>query len=375
MKAINVAYFSATMQKDQDGVARVLYHWIERFEKNNMHCIFFSPSLSIKKQANSRIYKVPSVPLPMRKTYRLALPGFFFKKKLDKFKPDLMHINCPDPSGTDAIAYARKHHIPIVATYHTHFTSYLKYYKMEMLEPFIWSYLRKLYNDCDRVYVPSIPVMKELKANGFRNLVYMPHGVESRSFNKSFRSESWRKELGLKGEIALLYVGRLVWEKDLDILAKAYNSLHKRKNVKFIIVGEGPIMDELKTMMPSAIFLGKLTGKNLATAYASSDIFVFPSTTETFGNVILEAMISGIPCVCANVGGPKGIIKDGFNGMLAKPHDAKDFEKKIVQLIKHPKQREKIADNGLEYANSQTWDKVCHKLFKDYRDVIKKKVK
>ncbi len=369
---MKVAYFAATMIKDQDGVARVIYHWIDYLKKNKIKNMFITGLNQKIKEENLYVHQVPSVKFHQGKDkIPIAIPGqVFFYKRVHRFRPDIIHVNSPCSLGFAAINYAKWNHIPVVATYHTHFPHYLKYWHVENFESMGWLYLKRFYNQCDEVYVPEKTIMEELKSHGFKRLKLLPHGIDNKIFNKKFRSQKWRKEQGIGDKVVVMYVGRLIWEKDINDLAKIYSYLKKDKRMAFVIVGDGSARKELEAMMPTAKFIGKLTGKALSTAYASGDIFVSPSTTETFGNVTIEAMASGLACVCANSGGPKGIIQDGITGFLAKPHDIKDFVNKISYLISHPKQRIEIAKKGFEYASTQTWDKICDELFKNYAEVI-----
>jgi glycosyltransferase involved in cell wall biosynthesis len=219
--------------------------------------------------------------------------------------------------------------------------------------------------------VPSQPILEELRSHGIANLQYVPHGVDSVLFNLSHKSNSWKSKLGIEGKSALLFVGRLVWEKDLKTLALAYQTLKKRRNdFALVLAGDGPIRQKLERMMPEAIFLGNQSGEELSTTYASSDIFVFPSTTETFGNVTLEAMASGLPPICANKGGASGFIRDGITGILARPRDPDDMAMKIEYLLDHPERRESIANEAFLYGHKQTWESSFDKILHSYAEMI-----
>lgn len=369
---LRVAYFVASMNPTQDGVSRVVYKWIECLKYRDIDCFFFTCTIP-ENRHKLKMHKVPGWEFPLYKDYKLALPTYnFFKKKISKFRPDIIHVNSPETLGHAALRYAEKNNIPVVATYHTHFTSYFKYYNMNMLEPLVWPYLRRFYNRCDKVYVPSKPMIKELKGHGLKKMEYLPHGVDMIAFNPKYRSIAWRKKNGVDKKIVILFVSRLVWFKDLRLFVDVYDRLKNNRNVAFVLVGKGPDQPELEKFMPKAKFLGHQTGTALSTAYASGDIFLFPSTTETFGNVVIEAMASGLPCVCANAGGPKGIICDGVTGYLSKPNNIDSFMKNINILLKNKKLRKKIADNGLEYARKQSWDNICDDLLKSYNDVIRR---
>ncbi len=374
---MKVAYFAGSMKPGHDGVTRVLYKMIEELNKRNIRNIFFSPIIPLENDRTTSMIEVPSVTFPLYKDYKLPLPlQSHIEKSLNLFKPDIIHINSPCPLGYAGVKYGQKHGIPVVATYHTHFASYAKYYNIKALEYFGWSYLKNLYNKCAKVYVPSKPIMEELSKHGFKTIDYLPHGVDTKIFNPAFKDPMWKENLGIGGKTVLLFTGRLVWEKDLATLAKTYKILtSKRDDLVFALAGNGPVKDELKRLMPKAVFLGQLSGKKLSTAYASSDIFVFPSTTETFGNVTVEAMASGITAVCAREGGAYGVINEGVNGLIAEPRDAADLAGNIELLADNSELRKKLSKNALSFARVQSWSSIFDRLFASYLEIINNNVR
>src|SRR3989344_7827121 len=167
MRKLKVAMFAGSMLPGHDGVTRVIYNWLRHASR--LEIMAFSPMIP-KQFADQRFYKVPSIKFPASTNYRLALPTYlFFKKRLDKFRPDIIHINSPCTLGYIAASYGNDNNIPVVATYHTHFTSYAKYYKMRLLEKLGWEYLRRVYGKCELVYVPSSPILRELGRHGIKN--------------------------------------------------------------------------------------------------------------------------------------------------------------------------------------------------------------
>jgi len=368
-----VAYFAGSMKPGHDGVTRVLYRLIDALVAEGIPNVFYSPIVPSPGGRSTEMVEVPSLTIPMYKDYRFAIPGQrHFESHLVSFAPDLIHINSPCPLGHAAVQFGLAHGVPVVATYHTHFPSYARYYNVRPLTFLGWNYMRRLYNNCQRVYVPSEPILRELAGKGMNTLKYLPHGVDTQAFHPHFRSRVWKDMVGIGRKAALLFVGRLVWEKDLATLAEAYALLAaKRDDAAFVIVGDGPIRDELRQMMPDAKFLGYRSGEELATVYASSDLFVFPSTTETFGNVTLEAMASGLTPVCVREGGASGVVQDGITGLLARPRDAADLAAKIEMLLDNPGMRSALADRALRFARLQTWNRIFGDLFEDYDEVLR----
>lgn len=370
---IKVAYFNGTMKPGQDGVTRVLFRLIDWLNEKNIDNIFIASQIPDANEQLTKFIEVPSFPVPFYKEYKLAYRSTrIFEKVLKEFNPDIIHINSPCSLGLAAIKYAKKNNIPVVATYHTHFPSYAKYYNIKQLEFISWNYLRKFYNKCDRVFVPSETIMNELIKHGFETTKYLPHGIDLNLFNKSFKSSGWKKSLNIQDKKVMLFVGRLVWEKDLFTLTEIYDHITGlRDDVVFVLVGDGPIRNELKKLMPKALFPGFKSGEELSKIYASSDLFVFPSTTETFGNVVLEAMASGIVPICSDEGGASSSIKNNYNGILCEAKNSFDFSKKIISLLNNPSELFRISNNCVSYANTQTWENIFSIQYQEYLDVIK----
>lgn len=370
---MRIAYFAGSMKPGHDGVTRVLYRMSDYLQEKQINHIFFSAITPPLEEQSVPMHRIPSVQFPLNNEYRVAVPGQRqIEEQLEAFRPDILHFNSPCSLGYAAIKYGKNHNIPVVATYHTHFASYARYYRVKMLERFSWSYFRNIYNSCEKLYVPSEPLVEELHTHRIANLECIPHGVDTNLFHPKHRNDLWKVDLGVGDKFVLFFAGRLVWEKDLKILAATYRLLKsKRNDIAFVIAGDGPARNELERMMPDAIFLGFQSGQNLSEAYASSDVFVFPSTTETFGNVTIEAMASGIPPVCADKGGASGIIKDGVTGFLTKPRDAEDMALKIELLLDHPERRAEIAKQAFLYGQEQTWERSFEKMLLSYDDVVR----
>ena len=306
---MKIAYFNASMNEQQDGVSRCVYRMIAGAIERGHEVIAVS-SACPEGAGPVRMVGVPSVVLPLQKGYRLAVPGYcHFTQPVRDFAPDLIHSNSPCTLGFAAIGYARRFGVPIVSTYHTHFPSYARYYNMRRFEDVAWSIMRAHYNGMDRTFVPTAPILDELAAHGIRRLQYMPNGYDSALFNPAASSTEWRRRFGGGDTPILLFLSRLVWEKDLRVLAEAYRALREQGcDFEMVVVGDGPARGEFAQLMPGAHFLGHLSGRALSEAYASSDIFVFPSTSS------LRAMRKSSPVLAT--GGAAGFsapLREGRN--------------------------------------------------------------
>lgn len=369
---MRVAYFIGTLKKE-DGVTIVLLALIREAKKRGIESIIITGWAEDASISPVPVICVPSVIFPLYKEYRLPLPGMRgFAKKLDEFRPDLIHLHSPDTIAWAGLKYAKKNKIPILATHHTDFMRYLAYYHLGFAKPAIWAIARELYNKLSLVTTPSFVTADDLRSHKIKKVMAIPWGVDFDRFNSSFRSQDWRKKiLDGKNGCILLCTCRLTWEKDLKTLAKAYNLLRqKRDDFKMVLAGDGPVRKELEEMMPGAVFLGHIESRALSEAYASSDILVFPSTTETFGNITIEALASGCVPVVADAGGSKTLVQDRKNGLLTRPKDSQDVFLKVNFLLDNQIERERMRETGLEFSKDFSWEKVFDKFLKIYRDLI-----
>lgn len=368
---MRIAYFCATLRAGQDGVTSVVQQMVQGALERGHQVLAIGASIPDGSQPFP-VFRVPSVVLPLQRAYRLALPGYrSFAPALRAFDPDILHINSPCTLGFSALKYARLLGLPIVGTYHTHFPAYPRYYHLARLEGLAWTLTRRLYNALDRTFVPTVPILRELQEHGLRRLQHLPNGVDLAAFNPSRRSALWRHRVGGSGKPVVLFVSRLVWEKDLRVLAEAYLALRgRRDDFQMVVVGDGHARADLEELMPGALFLGHQCGVALSESYASSDIFVFPSTTETFGLVTLEAMASGLAPVAARAGGAAAIIEEGKSGLLAEPRSAADLAAKVGWLLDHPDERRRLAHQALRRAGEFGWERPLRRLFASYQEVV-----
>jgi glycosyltransferase involved in cell wall biosynthesis len=277
-------------------------------------------------------------------------------------------ISTPGPIGLTALLAAKMLNLQTSGIYHTDFPQYIRILTEDsFLESVAWSYMHWFYGQLDTVFVNSEEYRQSWIKRGFDpgKLKIFPRGLDTELFNPERRDSAfWQKFGPTDGEVRLLYVGRVSREKDLDVLANAYRKLRQENvPVQLYVVGHGPYSDALAEALPDAFFTGYLRGKELAVAYASADIFVFPSTTDTFGNVIIEAQASGVPVIVSDSGGPKELVDENSNGLVTKSHDADDFARAIRALVADPALRQRMGNRARESVVNRTWPSAFRKFW------------
>ncbi len=270
-------------------------------------------------------------------------------------------ISTPGPLGLAALLAAKMLSLPTTSIYHTDFPQYVRILTDDsFLETLTWHYMQWFYGQCDTVFVNSRHYLQCWSDRGIPSdrLHILPRGLDLETFSPTRRNPSfWTSRGATPGELILLFVGRLSKEKDLDVLVKAYNILtqHTLSHFRLAFVGDGPYRQHLENELPDAIFTGYLSGIELATAYASADIFVFPSTTDTFGNVILEAHASGLPCIVSNEGGPAELVQHGHDGLITPAHNPNAFAKAIEQLLTTPHLLHTMRQAAVQAVRDRDW--------------------
>ncbi|MFT6867192.1 MAG: glycosyltransferase involved in cell wall biosynthesis [Cyclobacteriaceae bacterium] len=383
VKKIRIAFFADILEENVDGVTHTLYQIIKYAPKNQFDILFVTPHPPKKETIFPfKIVISPGLKNPFQTDYRIALPFLrrSIKQKLDKFKPQIIHFTTPSLLGQYALNYGKKNGIPVLTTYHSHFPAYIEYYfryiplsysvLFPILKKFLW-----VYPKCDLTLAPSVEMKEFLMENNVeeKKIRLWKRGVDRKEFNPEFKDPNWKEKNGITEAKTVLFVSRLVKEKEINTLAKVYKIFQERdRDVRFVVVGDGHDGAKLREKMPNAYFLGKQRGKTLSTVFASCDVFIFPSITETFGNVVLEALSSGLPVVTAQAGGPKDIVQDGVTGYHVRPKDPEEFYKKVNYLLQHQEEYEQLRTNAIAYAETQTWENVCGELYEIYREFVRK---
>ena len=374
-RAPRIALVTSSYNYIKDGVALTLNRLVGYMQSHGVEVRVFAPTAAEPAFAyQGTIVPVPSIALPGRPEYRLALglPASVRRQLLD-FRPDIIHVAVPDLLGYGALRLAQDNAIPVVASYHTRYETYLRHYwYLAGLKTLLTRYLRWFYGQCREVYVPSDSTRDALLADGLKdNFRSWPRGIDTVLFDPARRSDAWRDRNGIGAdELVILHVSRLVREKRLDTLTAALKKIAVAHRV--VIVGDGPDRGFVARELPHAIFTGFVDGEDLADAYASCDIFVFPSDSESFGNVTLEAMASGLACVCADATGSRSLVVPGETGFLASADDVDGFARHITALAQDAALRQRMGHAARARALTFSWDETMMRLLGYYHALMER---
>jgi len=367
---LRIALFSGNYNYVVDGPVKALNTLVGFLEEEGHEVLIFAPT--IKQPAfehTGTLISAPSIAIPGRGEYRFSLGmSGSVRKRLDDFEPDLIHLSAPDLLGYTALRYAQKRIIPAVASFHTRFDTYPRYYGAKWLEKYLTAYMRHFYARCEHVYPPSQSMADELREDGIgRDIRLWARGVDSELFNPDKRDLVWRRSLGFADDdTVVVFVGRLVLEKGLDVFVETVSRVN---GVKALIVGEGPERARFEAAIPDAHFTGYLNGEELARAYATADIFFNPSITETFGNVTLEAMACATTPLCAKAAGSTSLVEHEVTGLLAQPTSS-DFQIALARLKKDANYRLALGNAARKRSLDFSWRTILLNLLDNYFEAV-----
>jgi glycosyltransferase involved in cell wall biosynthesis len=369
---LKVAFFTDTYLPQLNGVSITMQKLFGHLDQRN-DCDYkvFAPGPGIDK--NNKIYRFTSFKFFLYPECRISIPNYSsISKTLDDFKPDVIHISTQFSMGLCGLFYAMKHCIPVTSVYHTNFDDYLKYYHLKFLNSMVWKYFTWFHNQCDINYCPSNDTREKLLSLGFKNLELWVRGVDTDFFSPEHKVISpWAHYV--KDKTVFLYVGRVAAEKNIGVLQSAIDLINRDfyNKVHFIIVGDGPMMEKVNKWDPGNVTCtGYLTEMSLARAYANADVFIFPSTSETFGNVVLEAMSSGLPVIGAYAAGVRDTLINGFNGISCKPDDPEALAAGAVKLLKDKNLMKTLGKQARYYALDNSLWKGFHQLVESWHALI-----
>jgi len=370
---LRIALFSGNYNCVRDGANRALNRLVAHLLARGAAVRVYSPTNETPAfPPAGDLVSVPSIGIPGRSEYRLAtrLPATI-RADLDAFAPTHVHLSCPDILGGRAQAWARARGIPAIASLHTRFETYPAYYGLRFLVPPIVARQRYFYSRCDLVLAPNPAMAEHLGTYGVpaHRVRLWGRGVDHRLFAPSLRSEGWRTEQGYApDEPVLLFFGRLVLEKGLEVFAASIDLLRARGHrLRPLVVGDGPARGWMEERLPNACYTAHLDGEALGRAVASADILLNPSVTEAFGNVNLEAMAAGLAIVSADVGSARALIDPGRTGLLVEPTDPSAYAAAAEALIADPPRRAAMARTAAEASLVYNWPDILDAVIEAYR--------
>jgi glycosyltransferase involved in cell wall biosynthesis len=374
--SVRIAFFTDILVEGFDGASRTMLQLIQRIPSPTFELVFITGEIMADIPEQS-VCRIPTMTIPFNQDYQLALP-LMAKRKIEKrlasFKPDIIHIATPSLLGQYALKYAKRNGLPVISIYHTHFISYIDYYLKyapwlaKLVKPQISISQSQFYNQCSLLYVPSKTIFQSLEDMGIHpeKMRIWERGIDAVMFHPTKRNRSYITNLTGNDKFTILFASRLVWEKNLETLIQIYHlSKQMGYDWNFIIAGDGIAARALETEMPGAFFTGKLEHESLAELYASADVFLFPSVSETYGNVVAEAMASGIPIVLANGGGSRDLIEHGVTGFLCDPFDPQDYIRYLIQLQSNETLRQTLATAAHQASLSFNWDVLAERYCND----------
>jgi glycosyltransferase involved in cell wall biosynthesis len=376
-QSLRIAVVTETYPPEVNGVAATIASFVEGLQRRNHVVQLIRPRQGKAEAAgtNDRFHEVllGGLPIPNYPHLKMGLPSKRALVRLWKHRrPDLVHVVTEGPLGWSAVQAAATLRLPVCSDYRTNFHSYSKHYGIGWLQRPILAYLRKFHNRTRLTMVPTEALRRQLAGEGFHNLKVVARGVDTVRFNPLKRSEALRQRWGASPDATVvLHVGRLAPEKNLEALLATYDTLMAaHPSLLYVFVGDGPSRSELERRCPRAIFAGMRTGDDLAAHYASGDIFLFPSTTETFGNVTAEAMASGLAVMAYNYAAAAQLIEHGVSGMLAPLDQTRAFQAMAVELVGDPEAAARMGRQAREVAKQHSWERVVEELERMFLQVV-----
>ena len=376
--SLRVAVVTETWPPEVNGVAVTLAKLVQGLSHRNHDVQLIRPRQTKTdagvSDSNLEEVLMRGMPIPRYPELKLGLPS---KKTLIKTwtlrRPDVVHIATEGPLGWSALQAAKVLKLPVTSDFRTNFQSYSKHYGVGWLRKPIVAYLRKFHNATACTMVPTNELKRTLSENGFLNLKVVSRGVDTSLFNVGKRDPNLRLQWGANEHTkVIISVGRMAPEKNLEQVLKTYEALKFMGNqLKLIMVGDGPLREQFQSRFPEIIFPGMLEQTELAKYYASSDLFVFPSQTETFGNVTLEALASGIPVLAFDCAAARDWVQTGINGWLVAEDNPEGFSAQAVTIFKSPSLLLQVTQSTRQQIVHLDWDQIAEQVESVLWDAIR----
>jgi glycosyltransferase involved in cell wall biosynthesis len=377
---LNLVLVTETYSPEINGVAMTLGRLVDGLARHGHRITIVrprqrheSPRFSITHRVACRQVRLPGVPIPGYPQLRLGLPAARRLRQQWKLnRPDVVHVATEGPLGASAISTARRMGIPVTSSFHTNFDQYTRDYRIGWLKPLVAGWLRHVHNRTLRTFVPTRDLLARLAGEGYLNLRLLSRGVDTELFNPGRRDAGLRASWGVEpGGLAVIHVGRLAAEKNYPLLFRAFDAIKAvQPKARLILVGDGPLLSFYQRQRPDAVFTGFYTGANLARHYASGDIYLHTSRTETFGNVVTEALGSGLATCAYDYAAAHEFIRDSENGLVSPVDDEDAFVASAVRLACDPALRERLSRAGPVTARAMSWDAIVDRFAADLAEAI-----
>ncbi|GAC1441224.1 MAG: glycosyltransferase family 1 protein [Mycobacteriales bacterium] len=348
-----------------NGVTNSVLRVCEHLEREGHSTLVVAPGPGPTMYGSARVVRAPSLPLPGYTDFRLARPWAALTGTLRDFAPDVIHLASPTVLGAQAAFAARRLKVPVIAVYQTDLAGFAARYGLAGAERSVWRWLRQVHELAARTLAPSRHAVDQLRRNGVHRVSRWARGVDLERFSPAHRDEGLRAALGRPDELVVGYVGRLAPEKQLGLLA----GLADAPGVRLVVIGDGPQRGQLERELPHARFLGFQQGAQLATTYASLDVFVHTGGHETFCQAAQEGLASGLPVVAPAAGGLLDLVDEGRTGHLFRPSDALDLRTKVLALAADPQRRLAMAQAARSSVEGRGWDVIGRQLMQHYEEV------
>lgn len=369
---MRVAVFTETFLPKTDGIVRVVCLLLDHLNSRGIETMVVAPRLGAIEQYNeTRVVTVPGVSLPLYPELTVGPPGINTYREVKAFQPDVAHFIHPVMIGIPGMIMAKHMGIPTLASFHLDLARMAQHHQLGFMQPITDYLTRVVFNWADYSLAPSRAIMEEMIALGIDDVGLWKRGVDAERFNPAYYSDDMRRHLsdGNPDDFLMLYVGRLSQEKQVERLRAVLDHV---PGTRLAIVGDGPYREDLQRIFAGTQtkFVGYLKGEELSRAYASADIFAFPSALETFGLVVVEAMAAGLPVVSSRVGGVPDVVEEGVNGYTFDVGDEAGLIDGVRKLAKNPDHRRQVAHNARAFAETQTWDAMMDEVIGHYARLI-----
>jgi glycosyltransferase involved in cell wall biosynthesis len=369
---LKIAVFTETFLPKIDGVVSILCLMLQRLNEHGYKVLLFGPPGGPAEYAGAEIVGVGGPPLLFYPELRINIPRRRIWRRVQEFRPDLVHVVNPFFLGPFGLSYARRLQAPILASFHTNVPGYVKHYGGGFISPLVWWYIRMLHNQAHLNLCPSTATLSELRQQGFSRVRWWQRGIDTQRFCPGPRDAEMRSRLtdGHPEDFLLVYVGRHSPEKNLESIR---DPIFQAPGVRLALIGGGPSHDQIRAYYHGTptVFPGYLQGDDLVAAYRAADAFIFPSTTETFGLVALEAMACRVPVIAARAGGVVDIVSEGINGFYFDPEQPAQIGPLLRRLRDNPALCEELAENALLHAQSRSWQATMDQLIDYYHLTIR----